>query len=93
MQQEVRNWVCSPSKLAAMINRAVNDLEQQSGVQNWLVAKYTATFINTREDQEVMVLTGKARCIAEHWVEILSKLLVERDNLKVFITYRPSVLD
>lgn len=36
MQQEVRNWVCSPSKLAAMINRAVNDLERQcEGRTGW----------------------------------------------------------
>lgn len=40
-----------------------------------------------------MVLTGKARCTAQQWVEILSIFLVESDDLKVFITYRPYVLD
>lgn len=62
-------------------------------VQNWLVQKYTATFINTKEDLEVRVLTGKTEFIAQQWVEILFKLLVERDNLKVFITYRPYILE
>lgn len=62
-------------------------------MQNWLVAKYTATFINTREDWEVMVLTGKTRYIAQQWVEILFKLHVERDDLKVFITYKPYGLE
>lgn len=55
-------------------------------MQNWLVAKYIVTSINSRGDWEVMVLTGKTKCIAQQWVEIVFKLHVERDDLKVFIT-------
>lgn len=33
MQQEVRNWVCFPSELAAMINRALTTWNSSTGVE------------------------------------------------------------